>query len=74
MSTLVEITGDDIAALGDADLRDLIGLLCEADYRFAGLPTKEIKWGRHQDARAVKKLIRVSISTSYHLWPVYGEL
>ncbi len=50
MSTLVEITGDDIAALGDADLRDLIGLLCEADYRFAGLPTKGIKWGGHQDA------------------------
>ena len=50
MSTLVEITGDDIAALGDADLRDLIGLLCEVDYRFAGLPTKGIKWGGHQDA------------------------
>lgn len=50
MSTLVEITGDDIAALGDADLRALIGLLCEADYRLAGLPTKGIKWGGQQDA------------------------
>ncbi len=50
MSTFFEITGDDIAALGDADLRVLIGLLCEADYRLAGLPTRGIKWGGHQDA------------------------
>jgi hypothetical protein len=50
MPTLVEITRDDIAQLGDADLRDLIGLLCEADYRSAGLTTKGIKWGGHQDA------------------------
>jgi len=46
----IEITGDDIAALGDADLRDLIGLLCEADYRLAGLSTAGITWGGHQDA------------------------
>src|SRR5437879_10034668 len=50
MSNLLEITGDDIARLGDADLRNLIGLLCEADYRLAGLPTKGITWGGHQDA------------------------
>ena len=50
MSTLVEITGDDIAALGDAELRVLIGLLCEADYRSAGLPTDGITWGGHQNA------------------------
>lgn len=51
MSNLLEITGDDVARLGDADLRVLIGLLCEADYRFAGLPTIGITWGGHQDAR-----------------------
>ena len=50
MSTLIEITGDDIAALGDAELRALIGLLCEADYRSAGLPTDGITWGGHQNA------------------------
>lgn len=50
MSTLVEITGDDIAALDDAELRELIGLLCEADYRSAGLSTKGVKWGGHQNA------------------------
>ena len=33
MTTLFDITGDDIAQLNDADLRSLIGQLCEADYR-----------------------------------------
>jgi hypothetical protein len=51
MDNLLEITGDDIARLGDAGLRALIGLLCEADYRQAGLPTKGITWDGHQDAR-----------------------
>ena len=50
MPNLIEITGDDVALLGDADLRTLIGLLCEADYRLEGLPTKGITWGGHQDA------------------------
>jgi hypothetical protein len=51
MSNLLEITGEDVTGLKDADLRALIGLLCEADYRMAGLPTKGITWGGHQDAR-----------------------
>jgi len=50
MSTLLEITGDDIALLSDVDLRSLIGLLCEADFRLAGLPTNGIMWSGHQDA------------------------
>lgn len=50
MSTLLEITGDDIAQLNDTDLRALIGQLCEADFRLAGLPTTGILWGGHQDA------------------------
>lgn len=50
MPNLLEITGDDIALLDDADLRTLIGLLCEADYRLAGLSPKGITWGGHQDA------------------------
>lgn len=50
MLNLLEITGDDIALLNDADLRTLIGLLCEADYRSAGLSTKGITWGGNQDA------------------------
>ncbi|MGB0385042.1 MAG: hypothetical protein ACPGWR_09485 [Ardenticatenaceae bacterium] len=51
MITLLEITGDDIALLNDTDLRSLIGLLCEADFRLAGLPTSGIIWGGHQDAK-----------------------
>ncbi|CAB1062170.1 Glucokinase (EC [Olavius sp. associated proteobacterium Delta 1] len=50
MTNPLEITGDDIAKLDDADLRTLIGRLCEEDYRLAGLPTKGITWGGHQDA------------------------
>jgi hypothetical protein len=51
MSNLLEITGDDIAQLDDTELRTLIGLLSEADYRLAGLSTMGIRWGGHQDAR-----------------------
>lgn len=49
-STLLEITGHDIAQLGDADLRTITGLLCEADFRHAKLPVIGITWGGHQDA------------------------
>lgn len=50
MSSLLEVTPADIAALSDSDLRELIGRLCEADYRKANLPTSGITWGGHQDA------------------------
>jgi hypothetical protein len=53
MSNFFEISGDDIAQLDDADLRTLIGLLCESDYRLAGLPTNGIIWSGHQDAEMV---------------------
>jgi len=46
-----EITGDHIAELNDTDLRSLIGLLCEADYRAAGLRTAGITWGGYQDSK-----------------------
>lgn len=51
MIDVFEINGDDIAKLDDAELRILIGLLCEADYRLAGLSTTGITWGGNQDAR-----------------------
>lgn len=50
MTNLLEISGNDIALLNDTDLRILIGRLCEEDFRLAGLPTKGIIWGGHQDA------------------------
>ena len=49
-SELFHITGDHIARLKDDDLRELVGLLCEADYRAAGLSTRGISWGGHQDS------------------------
>ena len=49
-STLLDIVGDDIALLGDGELRELIGRLCEADYQSAGLSTTGITWGGNQDA------------------------
>lgn len=48
---IFEISSDDIAHLSDADLRDLIGMLCEADYRSAGLGVSGIRYGGHQDAK-----------------------
>ena len=51
MTSLLEISGDEIALLDDADLRSLVGQLCEADYQMAGLSPKGIDWGGHQDAR-----------------------
>ena len=48
--SVLDITGDDIAQLRDDEFRSLIGLLCEADYRSAGLTTRGIAWGGHQDA------------------------
>lgn len=50
MNELLDITNQDIASLEDGELRNLIGLLCEADYRSVGLTTKGIQWGGHQDA------------------------
>ncbi len=46
-----EITGDDITQLNDTDLRNLIGMLCEADYRFSGMAVSGIRYGGHQDAK-----------------------
>lgn len=45
-----DITGEDIAALGDADLRELIGRLCEADCRVSNICLTSVTYGGHQDA------------------------
>lgn len=50
MTFLLDITGDDIARLDDTSLRELVGLLCEADFRRAGRSTVGITWGGNQDA------------------------
>lgn len=50
MNHLLQITGKDIGSLSDADLRELTGKLCEADYLQAGLSIRKITWGGDQDA------------------------
>ncbi len=50
MSNLLDVTGDDIAKLDDSSLRELTGLLCEAEYRKNNISTKGITWGGNQDA------------------------
>lgn len=59
---MFEITGDDIASLGDADLRTLIGLLCEAGMRSRGLPTSSVTYGGNQDATDGGLDVRVDLS------------
>lgn len=47
---MLEITGDDIAALNDEDLRSLVGRLCESELRSRGLSTSAVTWGGNQNA------------------------
>lgn len=47
---VLDISGDDVARLDDATLRELIALLCEADLRAAGLPATGVTWGGDQRA------------------------
>ena len=48
---MFEITGDDIAALNDEDLRTLVGRLCEAELRRRALPASAVMWGGNQTAK-----------------------
>jgi hypothetical protein len=47
---MLEITGNDIAALNDEDLRSLVGRLCESELRSRGLSTSAVTWGGNQNA------------------------
>ncbi|MCK1733961.1 hypothetical protein IVA79_08340 [Bradyrhizobium sp. 138] len=48
---MFEITGDDIAALNDTDLRTLVGRLCEAELRRGGLSVSAVTYGGNQTAK-----------------------
>ena len=58
---MFEITGNDIAALGDEDLRTLVGLLCEAELRRQGLSASAVTWGGDQNAKDGGLDVRVSL-------------
>ena len=47
---MFEITADDIAALGDDDLRSLVALLCESEMRRKAKPVSAVTWGGDQNA------------------------
>jgi hypothetical protein len=46
----LEVTGEDIARLDDASLRELVGLLCEAEFRKARRSAAGVTWGGDQRA------------------------
>jgi len=48
MTTILEISDDDIEALTDADLRELVARLCCAELRAKGLPVSAVTWGGNQ--------------------------
>lgn len=61
---MLDITPQDIAELGDSDLRTLVGMLCESQLRQHGLPTSAVTWGGHQNARDGGLDVRVALPPS----------
>ncbi|MBI1779050.1 MAG: hypothetical protein HYR63_27260 [Proteobacteria bacterium] len=59
---MFEITGDDIAALNDEDLRTLVGNLCEAELRRRNLPSSAVTWGGDQTAKDGGIDVRVALA------------
>lgn len=45
-----ELSASDISDLGDDDLRELVGRLCEAELLQQGLSTSGVLWGGAQEA------------------------
>lgn len=58
---MFEITGDDVAALNDEDLRSLVGLLCEANVRRRGLVLSAVTWRGSQTAADAGLDVRVAL-------------
>jgi hypothetical protein len=47
---MFEVPADDIALLGDEDLRALVGRLCESELRERGISPACVTWGGDQNA------------------------
>ena len=58
---MFEITGDDIAALNDEDLRTLVGRLCETELRRRSLSLSAVTWGGNQTAKDGGLDVRVAL-------------
>ena len=61
LRSMFEITPEDIEALNDADLRDLVGYLSEAILRSRSLPTSAVTFGGSQDAKDGGIDVRVAL-------------
>ena len=61
---MLEITGDHIALLSDEDLRELVGLLCEAEVRAAVLSAASVTWGGDQNATDGGVDVRVELPSA----------
>src|SRR3954469_6999044 len=59
---MLEITADHIAELADDDLREMIGLLCEAELAKRGLPVSAATYGGHQKAGDGGLDVRVALA------------
>jgi hypothetical protein len=58
---MLEITADHIVELADDDLRELIGLLCEAELVKRGLPVAAVTYGGDQRAEDGGVDVRVAL-------------
>src|ERR1051325_358387 len=58
---MFEITGDDIAALNDGDLRGLVARLCESELRSRNLQASAVTAGGNQDATDGGVDVRVAL-------------
>lgn len=61
---IFNVTGDNIHALNDTDLRTLVGLLCEADLTLQGIPTAGVTYGGSQTAPDGGLDVRVEVSST----------
>jgi hypothetical protein len=62
--SLLDISGNDIAALGDEDLRSLVARLCEAEMRRRDFPTSAVTAGGQQEAKDGGVDVRVALPAS----------
>ena len=62
-SEILEISGEQVAKLNDADLRELVARLCEAELRRCGLPGSTLTAGGSQDAADAGIDVRVALES-----------
>jgi hypothetical protein len=64
---MFEITGDDIAALNDEDLRTLVGRLCEEELRRRNLALSAVTWAGNQTAKDGGLDVRVALPSGTNI-------